>query len=86
VLDAIQHLEPVFNYRVLYLGGGNSKLIHFPLPPNVRVIENISGLLGGIYLWQPRLAARDADAAGDHRDTPAIAPPPKTPKVKRGPG
>ena len=60
VLDAIQHLEPVFNYRVLYLGGGNSKLIHFPLPPNVRVIENISGLLGGIYLWQPRRAAGGA--------------------------
>jgi hypothetical protein len=44
----------VFNYRVLYLGGGNSKLVNFSLPPNVRVIENISGLLGGIYLWQPR--------------------------------
>jgi polyphosphate glucokinase len=54
VLDAIRHLEPVFNYRVLYLGGGNSKLIHFSLPPKVRIIENISGLLGGIYLWEPR--------------------------------
>jgi polyphosphate glucokinase len=73
VLDAIEHLEPVFNYRVLYLGGGNSKLIHFPLPPNVRIVENLSGLLGGIHLWQPRAAA----------DTPAIEPPPKTPRVKR---
>jgi polyphosphate glucokinase len=54
VLDAIEHLEPVFNYRVLYLGGGNSKLINFSLPPNVRIIENVSGMLGGIYLWQPR--------------------------------
>lgn len=64
VLDAIQHLEPVFNYRVLYLGGGNSKLIHFPLPPNVRIIENISGLLGGIYLWQPRGASRTLGESG----------------------
>ncbi|MBV8201785.1 MAG: ROK family protein [Acidobacteria bacterium] len=52
VLDAIRHLEPVFNYRLLYLGGGNSKLIHFSLPPKVRIIENVSGLLGGIYLWE----------------------------------
>jgi polyphosphate glucokinase len=60
VLDAIEHLEPVFNYRVLYLGGGNSKLIRFSLPPKVRLIENISGLLGGIYLWQPRTAEAPA--------------------------
>lgn len=59
VLDAIQHLEPVFNYRVLYLGGGNSKLIHFPLPPNVRIIENVSGILGGVYLWRERSAGAD---------------------------
>ena len=58
VLDAIQHLEPIFNWRLLYLGGGNAKLIRFPLPPGVRLIENISGLLGGIYLWQPRGAVR----------------------------
>jgi polyphosphate glucokinase len=53
VLSAITHLAPVFNYRVLYLGGGNSRLIDFPLPANVRIIENISGLLGGLHLWQP---------------------------------
>ncbi|MDP9120596.1 MAG: ROK family protein [Acidobacteriota bacterium] len=53
VLAAIKHLEPVFNYRVLYLGGGNAKLIHFSLPPNVRVIENMAGLLGGVRLWVP---------------------------------
>ncbi len=56
VLDAIEHLEPVFNYRHLYLGGGNSKLIHFSLPPNVTIVQNISGLLGGLRLWQPRVA------------------------------
>jgi polyphosphate glucokinase len=100
VLDAIEHLEPVFNYRILYLGGGNSKLIHFSPPPNVRIIENVSGLLGGIYLWQPRPAVGTAGAAagggpgepghsGDSgepdrpADTPALAPPPKTPRVKR---
>ncbi len=71
VLDAIEHLEPVFNYRVLYLGGGNSKLISFSLPPNVRIIENISGLLGGIYLWQPRAAAAAPSAAAPSVAAPA---------------
>ncbi len=84
VLDAIRHLEPVFNYRILYLGGGNSKLIHFSLPPKVRIIENVSGLLGGIYLWEPRArgAAEGAVGAGEDQavESPAIAPPPKTPK------
>jgi polyphosphate glucokinase len=82
VLDAIEHLEPVFNYRVLYLGGGNSKLINFSLPPNVRVIENVSGLLGGIYLWEPRATAPPA-AAASTASTAASEPPPTTPQVKR---
>jgi polyphosphate glucokinase len=53
VLEVIEHLAPVFNYRVLYLGGGNSRLIRFDLPPAVRIADNISGLLGGLRLWQP---------------------------------
>ena len=66
VRKVIEHLEPVFNYRVLYLGGGNSKLIHFALPENVRIIENIAGLIGGVKLWaQPAGAsAGPTQAAG----------------------
>jgi polyphosphate glucokinase len=86
VLDAIRHLEPVFNYRVLYLGGGNSKLINFSLPPKVRIIENVSGLLGGIYLWEHRRGGSAAAATGLPGEAPekaAITPPPETPKAKR---
>ena len=91
VLDAIEHLEPVFNYRVLYLGGGNAKLIHFSPPPNVRIVENVSGLLGGIFLWEPRdpgvaVAERGGSTGSSEDDStsaPGIAPPPKTPKVER---
>jgi polyphosphate glucokinase len=82
VLDAIEHLEPVFNYRVLYLGGGNSKLIHFSPPPNVRIVENISGLLGGIYLWQLR-AASGAAATGA---APATGSAPATGAASAAPG
>ena len=52
VKKVIRQLEPIFNYRVLYLGGGNAKEIEFKLPKNVRIIENVAGLLGGVKLWQ----------------------------------
>lgn len=48
---AIVVLDRVFNYRVLYLGGGNTRKINFEPPPNVRVVPNVAGILGGIRLW-----------------------------------
>ncbi len=50
--EAIQVLEAIFNYRMLYLGGGNAKKIEFELPSNVKIVPNIAGLLGGIHLWR----------------------------------
>jgi len=52
VRKVIEQLAPIFNYRVLYLGGGNAKEIDFELPSNVKIIENVAGLLGGVKLWQ----------------------------------
>lgn len=49
---AIGQFEKLFNYDVLYLGGGNAKKIGFKLPPKVKAVENIAGLLGGIALWR----------------------------------
>ena len=52
VRQAIAQLEPIFNYRRLWLGGGNAKhLDREGLPENVTIIENTAGLLGGIKLW-----------------------------------
>ena len=48
----IEQLAPIFNYRVLYLGGGNAREIDFKLPKNVKIIENTAGMLGGVKLWQ----------------------------------
>jgi polyphosphate glucokinase len=48
----IAQLARIFNYRILYLGGGNAKEIHFALPENARIVENVAGLLGGVKLWQ----------------------------------
>jgi polyphosphate glucokinase len=48
---AIAVVDRVFNYRVLYLGGGNARKISFELPANVRIVPNVAGILGGIRLW-----------------------------------
>jgi len=52
VLAAIAQLDPIFNYRTIYLGGGNARhLKREDLPPNARITSNEAGLLGGIALW-----------------------------------
>lgn len=50
--EALEQLDYVFNYRMLYLGGGNAKKIDIDLPKNVRKVANIHGILGGIALWR----------------------------------
>jgi polyphosphate glucokinase len=52
VVKVVAQVEPIFNPRVLYLGGGNAKHIHAQLPPHVKVVSNTAGLLGGIALWE----------------------------------
>ncbi|QZZ18687.1 ROK family protein [Leptothermofonsia sichuanensis E412] len=52
LLKAIASLQNLFNYDTLYIGGGNTKHIMVELPANVRVVPNVSGLLGGIALWR----------------------------------
>ncbi|QRN95565.1 ROK family protein [Archangium violaceum] len=52
VQRVLEQIQPIWNPRRIYLGGGNAKLIDFPLPKNVTVTENIAGLLGGFALWK----------------------------------
>jgi polyphosphate glucokinase len=49
---AIGSLQRLFNYDYLYIGGGEAKKVTLELPPNVKIIPNVSGLLGGIALWR----------------------------------
>jgi len=48
---AIDQIERTFNYDTLYIGGGNSAKVTLDLPRNVRRVENVAGLLGGVRLW-----------------------------------
>ena len=52
VTEAIASLEHLFNYDTLYIGGGNARRLTLDLPPNVIIIPNVAGLLGGIALWR----------------------------------
>ena len=49
---AIDQLDRTFNYDALYVGGGNSANVAIALPANVKRIDNVAGLLGGVKLWE----------------------------------
>jgi polyphosphate glucokinase len=48
-------LDTVITYDVLYIGGGNAKLLAEPLPPRVKTVANIAGITGGVRLWDTRM-------------------------------
>ncbi|HVP62745.1 MAG TPA: ROK family protein [Myxococcaceae bacterium] len=52
VARVVAQVLPIFNPRRLYLGGGNAKHLDIELPPEVHLVANIAGLLGGIALWR----------------------------------
>jgi len=45
-------LKTVFNYDMLYIGGGNSGKLNFKLDENIKIITNKDGIKGGARLWQ----------------------------------
>jgi len=50
--QALKNLEHLFNYDMLYIGGGETKRIQIPLPSNAQIVSNRAGILGGIALWR----------------------------------
>jgi polyphosphate glucokinase len=48
-------LETVITYDMLYIGGGNARLIEPPLPANVKIVSNVAGITGGVRLWDGRM-------------------------------
>ena len=62
VADALDALEDMVLPDHLYVGGGNAKRLDPDrLGPNRTVVPNISGLLGGIKLWERAGAPAPAD-------------------------
>jgi polyphosphate glucokinase len=50
------------NYDMLYLGGGNARLIEKPLPDTVQTVSNEDGVTGGLKVWNK---AMDASFIGE---------------------
>jgi polyphosphate glucokinase len=51
VLELVPSLQRAFLADYVVLGGGNSKLLREPLPPNVRLGHNLTAFRGGYRLW-----------------------------------
>lgn len=49
---AIKLLRAIFNFRKLYLGGGNSRIVNLELPEDVVVVKNAIAFVGGARMWQ----------------------------------
>jgi polyphosphate glucokinase len=53
VLDAIVTFKALTFYDHLFVGGGNAThLTKLQLPPDVSLVDNAAGILGGIKLWE----------------------------------
>lgn len=51
VARAIKRLRALIRFDRLYVGGGNAKHLRFTPGPDVRLVSNQAGILGGIALW-----------------------------------
>ena len=49
--DAIESLRNLTNFDHLFIGGGNARLLTHKLPPDVSLVSNIAGIVGGVKLW-----------------------------------
>jgi polyphosphate glucokinase len=52
---AIEIVRTLVNFDRLYLGGGNTRLIDFDLPRDVKITPNADGIIGGVHLWDTKL-------------------------------
>jgi polyphosphate glucokinase len=50
--EAIERWRALTSFDHLYIGGGNAKRVEMELPPDVSLVDNSAGVLGGIKLWE----------------------------------
>lgn len=51
VSRAVVLLRRIFNFRKLYIGGGNARQLKLELPPDVLIVKNAIAFVGGVKLW-----------------------------------
>jgi polyphosphate glucokinase len=52
VVEAIDTFRALTFFDHCYIGGGNSARVTIDLPPDVSLVDNSAGILGGIKLWE----------------------------------
>jgi polyphosphate glucokinase len=52
VKRVLEQIDPIWNPRRIYIGGGSAKHVRLDLPAHIRITDNVAGLLGGIRLWE----------------------------------
>ena len=51
VQKAIIQIRALVHFDLLYIGGGNARHVDFPLPLDLHLVSNETGILGGVRLW-----------------------------------
>ncbi|HEV8131654.1 MAG TPA: ROK family protein [Acidobacteriota bacterium] len=49
---ALATLRVLINFDRLYIGGGNASKINLTLDPDMKIVSNTAGILGGVRLWE----------------------------------
>jgi polyphosphate glucokinase len=63
LIKFIKRLDETFHFKKLYIGGGNSREVDVSLlPPNVTIVSNLNGLVGGLALWRDEAPSSAAPA------------------------
>ncbi len=48
----LEIMQTVFNYDMLFIGGGSAKHLDMDLDDNIRIVSNHDGIKGGVNLWR----------------------------------
>ena len=48
-------MQVLVTYDMLYIGGGNARVLEQPLPDRVKITPNEAGITGGVRLWDKRM-------------------------------
>ncbi|MHB8439251.1 MAG: ROK family protein [Acidimicrobiales bacterium] len=64
VRRAVDTMRALVFFDHCYLGGGNSKRVTGELPPDVTIVDNNAGILGGIKLWEASHIGVEPGAGG----------------------
>ena len=69
----IKRLEDIFHFHRLYIGGGNAVYVDVrKLPPNVTIVSNLNGLIGGLALWRYASEPSETQPIKQSKSPPAV--------------